>query len=272
MKMNKFLLGAACSALMILCGCSSSKKATSQSSTLPSAPAAQYVAAVAQTQADWQYLQCSGKITLATNSSFSSAMQMRMKRGEYIFVSLRPILGIEAAKMLIANGKVLLIDKLHKKYVEESMEILTSGLDLDISTMQDIFLGRAFVLGKGSVTANMKDEFAVSTDGALRLTPLKQNRMFSYSFGYDNNMNITDLTVNIGALEKAYQALYSEVLQTVAGKVATQAQINADFEGAKIALALSYRNLQWNEPLEMSCDIPADYTKIELEALLNSIK
>ena len=270
MKRNNLIRAALAAVAIMLAGCGSSKKASSTGQAIPAEKS--IISSIAEAQKDWTTMQCSGKVSLQAGSSLSSSMQMKMKRGESIFISLRPILGIEVAKMIVDNGKVVFIDKMHKKYVEEDMSLLTGGLEIDMTTLQDIFLGRSFILGKGTVTDKMADELDIQTASGIRITPLKQNRMFLYSFGYDNNGNITYLTVNIGSMEKAYSVAYGDVQTTTAGKVATYANISTVISNTPLSLELSYRSLDWNQNLTIDASVPSGYAKVEFADFVESLK
>ena len=115
MKRNNLILAAVAAVAIMLAGCGSSKKASSTGQAIPTEKS--IISTIAEAQKDWTTMQCSGKVSLQAGSSLSSSMQMKMKRGESIFISLRPILGIEVAKMIVDNGKVVCIYKMHKKYV-----------------------------------------------------------------------------------------------------------------------------------------------------------
>ena len=94
---NKIAILITIAALMTACG--TTKQAaqpdtTSQSATTTTStvnPAETIIA----TLGGWQTLQTGGNIKLNAGSSFSSSIQVRMVRDEAIFISLRPVLGIE---------------------------------------------------------------------------------------------------------------------------------------------------------------------------------
>ena len=69
-------------------------------------------------QADWSSFKSGGNAELKMGGkSMSSSMHIRMKRGKAIYVSLRPYIGIEVAKMVISGDSILLVDKLHKRFI-----------------------------------------------------------------------------------------------------------------------------------------------------------
>ena len=109
---------------------------------------------------DWKSLVTSGKVSIAIggNKSMSSSMQMKMVKGRSISFSIRPFLGIEVGKMYIVDDEIVIIDRIHKVYVKEKASLLTSGVPVDVLTLQDILLGRPHILGEGTFCASMADK------------------------------------------------------------------------------------------------------------------
>lgn len=217
-------------------------------------------------QADWRTFKSGGNVEIGSNGkSLSSSMQMKMIRNKSIYVSVRPVLGIEAAKMVINGDSILLVDKLHKRYILEKASLLTNGIPVTVGALQDIFLGRAFELGKGSLTQDLKDDFAVSVkDNRVILTPKNQFNGFDYNFVYDSRNNIVSLNVipsNSGA--STYSVAYRKVQGSVAGKFATEASVSTKLNGNSLSLDLEYKDVNWNESFTIDTNIPKNYKRIE---------
>ncbi len=217
-------------------------------------------------QADWRTFKSGGNVEIGSSSkSLNSSMQMKMIRNKSIYVSLRPVLGIEAAKMLINGDSILLVDKLHKRYIYEKASLLTNGIPVTVGALQDIFLGRAFELGKGSLTQDMKDDFTISVkDNKVVLTPKNQFNGFDYNFVYDSRNNIVSLNVipsNSGA--STYSVTYRKVQGSVAGKVATEASVSTKLNGNSLNLDLEYKDMVWNESFTIDTNIPKNYKRID---------
>lgn len=218
-------------------------------------------------QADWSSLKCGGNAKIdAGGKSLSSSMQMRMKRGKCIYVSLRPVMGIEVAKMVIVGDSILLVDKLHKRYMFEKASLLTNGVPVTVDILQDIFLGRAFELGKGSLTQNIKDDFIVEPmdEGKVLLKPRNQFNGFDYKFIYDKQHNILSLDVTpTNNSASAYSVEYGNVKGSIAGKVANSLKVSTKMKGRAFTLALDYKDMKWNEEFTVDSSAPQKYTRIE---------
>ena len=126
-----------------------------------------------------------GKVTLTAGAgkTVSSSMQMKMIAGRSISISVRPLLGIEMARLYIANDEIIILDRYHKIYVREKASVLTSGVPVDINTLQDILLGRPHILGKGTFTAALAGDVMLTADnGTVKLTPVEQYDGFNYAY------------------------------------------------------------------------------------------
>ena len=226
--------------------------------------------AVLATLGDWQSLQTGGNIKLSAGSSFSSAIQVRMVRDEAIYISLRPMLGIEVGKLVITADSLYAVDKIHKRYIAEKVSILTSGIPVTVSDVQDIFLGRPFIIGKGTLNESLKHLVTASTNSPLTLTANESYKGHGYSFSFDKNNRITSLDiVPTGSTTAAYQVKYSDVRGTKAGNIAHGVNVAATIEKKKMAFSLSYKDIDWNGKVKIDKDIPGGYSRMSAKDLFS---
>ena len=226
--------------------------------------------AVLATLGDWQALQTGGNIKLSAGSSFSSAIQVRMVRDEAIYISLRPMLGIEVGKLVITADSLYAVDKIHKRYIAEKVSILTSGIPVTVSDVQDIFLGRPFIIGKGTLSEPLKHLVTASTNSPLTLTANESYKGHGYSFSFDKNNRITSLDiVPAGSTATAYQVKYSDVRGTKAGNIAHGVNVAATIEKKRMAFSLSYKDIDWNGKVKIDKDIPGGYSRMSARDLFN---
>ena len=240
---------------------------------VPEVQQVNHVAKIAQSFGAWTSLKANGSVSIGGKSSLSSSMQMRMERGKSIYISVRPMGIMEVGRLIIKGDTLLVIDKIHKRYILENAKLLTSGIPVDVNTLQDIFLGRAFVLGKGTLNAAMKDLVSVSDeDGAYVMRAEEQFKGFTYAFRFDKTYHITALQVVPGsnpASANTYAVDYSNVKSSLAGYIATKVKVETQISDASMSLSLSYNGFTWNEPVEIDAKIPANYTRVSGSSLMN---
>lgn len=238
--------------------------------TTTAAAAEQQLGAIVSATGGWTTLKGGGNIALSGGTSFSSAMQVRMVRDQVLYISLRPLLGIEAGRLIIRGDSLYVINKLQKQYIAEKVSLLTAGIPATVGMMQDMFLGRPFVMGEGSLNPARKSMVAIATnDKGYAVTPTKQPKEFTYAFGFDPQGKITSLDVALAQGGTAYSMAYNDVRRTVAGNIAHALQFATDVKGSNLKLKLSYDNLVWNETVDTSFNIPAGYKRIDGKALLS---
>ena len=226
--------------------------------------------AIIATLGDWQTLQTGGNIKLSAGSNFSSAIQVRMVRDEAIYISLRPMLGIEVGKLVITADSLYAVDKIHKRYIAEKVSILTSGIPVTVTDVQDIFLGRPFIIGKGTLSEALKSQVTASNDSPIVLTAKESYKGHGYSFSFDKNNRISSLDiVPAGSSAAAYQVKYSDVSGTKAGNIAHAINVSASIEKKKMAFSLSYKDIDWNGKVKIDKDIPNGYSRMSAKDLFS---
>ena len=210
------------------------------------------------TQGNWTVMQVGGNVKVGGIKSLSSGMQMRMIRDKAIYISLRPMLGIEVGKIVITADSVLVVDKYHKRYIAEPMSLITNGIPVTVGNLQDIFLGRSFLLGQGTLGRSNNKDCTLAPDGAnFRLSPKQQPKDFTYGFTYDATNKILAVEVTpVKGNQKPYQATYSDVkLEAVAGNIAHHVDVKANVGGKAFTLGLDLKDITW------SGDFTIDTTK-----------
>ena len=271
-KITNAIIIAATALLVTACG--TAKKAT----TLPDANANTTTETSTDPFTDivshlgaWQTLQVGGKMTIDAGTPFTSGVQVRMVRGEVIQISLRPLLGIEVGRLLITGDSIYGMDKVHKRYIAEKASILTAGVPINVSTIQDIFLGRPFIIGKGTLGPDMKQDVTVHHDGKVTIiTPTTRIQGYGYEFAFNKSHQIVSLNiVPASSSTPVYQVRYSNIKATAAGNIAHTMRADGNINKKKLALDLDYNNIDWNGNVKIDHNIPANYTRVSARELLS---
>lgn len=220
---------------------------------------------------DWTTLQTGGNVSLKGSATFSSSMQMRMVRDQAIYISLRPMLGIEVGKMLITADSLYAVDKVHKRYIAEKVSVLTAGIPVTVSDVQDIFLGRAFIIGKGTLNQAMKGLVNLVQDhGTTALAPAEHYRGYGYAFTIDKASRVTALNITReGRTTPACKVKYSKVTSTPAGNIAHGIDVDAAIEKRKLSFSMSYKQIDWNGQVKIDRNIPNGYKRMNAADLFS---
>lgn len=217
----------------------------------------------------WKTLKTNGHLNLSGGTSFSSGMQMRMIRDQVIYISIRPLLGIEAGKLIIKGDSLFVINKVQKQYLAEKVSLLTAGIPADVRMVQDMFLGRAFIIGEGTLNkANASHMEAKTSAEGFTITPKEQPQQFSYAFTYDNKRHIRALKVKPAQGNESYSITYDDVQTTLAGLIAHTMKLETQVKGKPMNLSLSLDKISWNEELDTSFTVPTSYKRLDARSLL----
>lgn len=264
--------------MLVMASCGTTKKAATQpdsptpNQTNQATGGGDPIDAVIAHIGEWQTLQTSGSIKLKAGSSFSSSIQMRMVRDDAIFISLRPVLGIEVGKLLITGDSLFAVDKVHKRYIAEKVSLLTAGIPVTVSDVQNIFLGRPFIIGQGTLNEALKSQVTSTSNGSgVTLSAKEHYKGYGYAFTFNKNNNFI-MSLDIvpqGSTSAAYQVKYSDVRITSAGNIAHTINVNASIDKKKLDLALNYRDIDWNRNVKIDRSIPTSYSRMDAKDLFS---
>lgn len=220
---------------------------------------------------NWQTMQAGGNISLKAGSNFSSSIQVRMVRDEAIYISLRPVLGIEVGKLLITGDSIYAVDKVHKRFVAEKVSLLTAGVPVTVSDVQDIFLGRPFIIGKGTLNESLKSQVAATSEGNTIIVSANEHyKGYGYAFSFDKSSRIVSLDiVPEGNSDRYYQVKYSDVNSTQAGNIAHGIKVNATVDKKRLDFTLNYKNIDWNGKVKIDRNLPTGYTRMKATDLFS---
>ncbi len=260
--------------MLVMTACGTTKKAATLPNTSTTTPQGTVTVdpcdAIIATLGNWQTMQTGGNIKLNAGSSFSSSIQMRMVRDDAIFISLRPVLGIEVGKLLITGDSLYAVDKVHKRYIAEKVSLLTAGIPVTVSDVQDIFLGRPFILGKGTLKESLKDQMTVSEVYPLILNANESYKGYGYVCNFDKAGRIASLSIMpTGKAAAAYQVNYSDVHGTTAGNIAHNINANATVENKNIAFSLNFKDIEWNGKVNIDLSVPRNYKRMSARDLFS---
>lgn len=210
------------------------------------------------------FITFSGKIDLdyedADGKKFNVNAHLRMYKDSVIWLSITAILGIEGLRAYITPDSVKVLDKQNKTYTARSVSFLqeTTGLPLDLSTLQDLLLGNPVFLDS-NITAYTKTGSSIS---------LQSNGTF-----FKNLFTIseTDKLVESSKLDdidiqksRTCYLTYTEyenkkVLNGQRISFSTKRSINVA-EKKKLDIKLDFKQYDFNEKLSFPFSVPKNYT------------
>ncbi|MFY0607263.1 MAG: DUF4292 domain-containing protein [Cyclobacteriaceae bacterium] len=108
----------------------------------------------------FEFLSSKAKINYASKkNSISGTANIRIQKDSIIWISLSPGLGIEAARLLVTNDSLVLIDKINKVFFNYGYDSLSKRLDFRLSydLIESVIVGNLlYPYSKESLIKNSK--------------------------------------------------------------------------------------------------------------------
>ena len=204
-------------------------------------------------------------------NSFSG--QIRIRKDSLIWISLTPMLGIEAIRLMISQDSVKLINRLNDTYFIGDYEYVNRFLNtnIDYDLLQSILLGNDLEYYEGSKFRASIDrgEYKLSTSERLKLRKFVRNnqenlKVFIQNIWLDpENFKITHIDVkeirrdniklesNYSNFEQVGEQLFPRKMKYVIWAENT-IKVNADFSKMVV-----------NVPMQFPFKIPASYLPVK---------
>lgn len=133
----------------LLLGCRAKKKPTEMAPVEVSSLASLRMEQLFSKDFRFNELSISGSITANMNGQrFSSPMSLKLLRDQKIWMSIKPMLGIEAFRLLITPDSVFVIDRLNRQFMAEPFSWLSdiTKAPLSFAVLQDLLLNNSSFL------------------------------------------------------------------------------------------------------------------------------
>jgi len=225
------------------------------------------------------YKTLSSRLNLNVTSgtrTLSSKATLRMIRDEAIQISIQPLFGVEMFRFYIDPDKVVLLDRMNKRYVEESIVSLKENypVGFDFYTMQSMLTNAPFVSGKKSADSIDYRLFKITQTSDLNYYLISEDHEsdLEYSFTVNGDDRITFTHImhheNKQSLQWSYDnfAIISESIfphRMVATLITKSRKLNTELVFSGITIN--------EEPLNISMNIPNGYRKAPIAEILKII-
>lgn len=250
--------------LALLSSCSSTKgisnssgrgtvysASSSVTNTLSAQESQKIVSKVASGYNSWEGVAINGKMSMKGLPIDPSA-KIYMERGKQLLISVRaPILG-EVARIEIADGEILLLNRMKKVYARESLDKFLSKVNMSLEDVQDIFLGRIFLLRDGNSSAILSESVSLGRKGEEKTYSLIEeteaakivfylnekyqlsgisaesyggNYTADASYNWKDEKGKIDIDLNVKADDKSFNPIFSLDAPDFSGKAMSRATI-----------------------------------------------
>ncbi|NDV64222.1 DUF4292 domain-containing protein [Bacteroides sp. 224] len=217
------------------------------------------------------------KLTLpARRGDVSLSGYLKMQHDELIQISLLiPIIRSEAARIEISPDRVLVIDRMNKRYADVPVEELHTmfGTDINFATLQALFTNSFFVAGKTEFKRRDFSSFRAMPMSADNILFTRKSKKFDYSF-VTSRVNNRLVSSEIGVADTGYSLnwLYDKFVEAGQTTFPSDMQIllKNSSKTAKVSMELSRISVNAQELAPTA--IPTKYQSVSLSEILEKLK
>ena len=208
-------------------------------------------------------------LSLISPKQLSVSGRVTMVKDEFIYISIR-VLGFEVANVYITNDSIYASYKIDKIYIAEDLRSVLGSYPASIGDLQNLLLGRAFVLGKGAITPSMENDFSLlANDDHWKIIP-HSIKNIGYEFLFENGSNnLSSLSVDVNNKRRAV-CTYASPISTSAGKFAKSVTVSSELKGKAVCakIAWDFNDAKWNTSATHKWKTPKGYRRISVANFL----
>lgn len=262
----------------LLAGCRSSKKVTESQpgeTTVSTVPVkGDSFDRLTASYGQWSDVNVPVNIRISSPTKFSISGRANLVRGKSIDISLR-VLGFEMGRAFITTDSVFVVVKPQRTYMAESLAEVTKYVSFTTENIQDLLIGRPFLLGRPTLSLSDKKLVEIETfESGMLIKPRKQPSMANYGYAADLEELLTKLViVSAGSNTFKAEVSYSgHALNTPAGVVSSDADIQVATPKASYSATLTWKwnNAKWDSGNRPDFTVPQGYKRILAKDLLKS--
>lgn len=207
--------------------------------------------------------------------SLSSRAQLRIEKDKVLQVSIQPLFGVEMFRFYIDPDSVVLLDRMNKRYVKESIASLKEHypVGFDFYTLQSVFTNALFVSGKESVDPTDYRTFAYTrtSDRNYYLTTEDPESGIEYSFTVNGDDRIT--FTHLMQPKEKYSLQWSYGNFIVLEESVFPHKMSASIASAsrRINTEFLFSDIVIDEPMQLSIQVPDNYTKTAVSEVMKII-
>lgn len=227
---------------------------------------------------DLNYTSLSSRLNInITNGSktLSSKATLRMVRDSSIQISVQPLFGVEMFRFYIDPYQVVLLDRMNKRYVEESISSLKERypVGFDFYTLQSMLTNSLFITGKNRVEHNdyRMLRYTQASDLNYTITGKDHDSGIDYSFTVNGDDRIVYTQLLHSENHLSLKWSYDEFAQMTESIFPHRMMVSITTQKRKLDSELRFSGIEINEPLSISISIPNGYRKVAIADIIKII-
>lgn len=248
--------------ILLVCGCSAKKKLIARrADTAAARPAdARLVKLDAIRNAQTSFNTFSGKARTQLDFDGTTndvTLNIRIKSGREIWISVTAFAGIEGARALITPDSIMVINRLQGVYLKKPFSYVYqyAGDHVNYYTLESLLIGNAI---PDLVNDDANLQFAGS---GTTLSGTLSGLVYKMMLGPDLKVDQTNLEDKVGG--QTLQAVNSGFVQSDNKMIPSQIDISSIAKDKKLLVNLHYVKTDFGQPLDFPFSIPSRYKEVE---------
>lgn len=203
--------------------------------------------------------------------TLSSKATIRIVRNEALQLSIQPLFGIEMFRMYVEPNSVIILDRMNKRYVQESFDDIKKQFPIGFNfyTLQSLFTNALFIPDQSTVLTNdyKKFKYSQSSDN-YHLSARDRKSAIDYSFLVNGNDQITLTQMYMPNRNYSFDWSYDEF--TLIEKLFFPLEMKMLISNGKrrVDTSVSLSSITLDDPVTLDSSIPSSYAKVELKEVL----
>lgn len=211
-----------------------------------------------------------------TNGSktLSSKATLRMVKDSSIQISVQPLFGVEMFRFYIDPYQVVLLDRMNKRYVEETISSLKEHypVGFDFYTLQSMLTNTLFITDESRIEYTDFRTFKYTqTSNLYSLTGKDPNSGIEYSFTVNGDDRITNTHLLHSQDQMSLNWTYDEFAQMTESIFPHRMMVSINTQNRKLDSELKFTGIEINEPFSISISIPNGYRKVAIADIIKII-
>lgn len=260
------------SALLLISSCKS-KKTITTSGTLESKSQTQIVEDALNSEFKYNTLTTKGSIEIKMGSSSKKSTAVySIIKDQIMQVSIRPLLGMEAFRITFTPDSVIILDRLKKQYLTESIKDskLMANFDFNFYNLQALLTNMLFVPGKQEVQKEDYSRFNVSSTQDVYMLQTKDKGNLLYNFAVDASDRIVSTLIYNEKKNITLQWTYGDFINDNNRIYPTNMEAKVDISKKRLDVGISYNKLDIDKTLDINSTVPTSYTKVGFSELMGA--
>lgn len=217
----------------------------------------------------------SSRLNLSLSSgkrSISSKAIIRILKDKAIQISVQPLFGVEMMRLYIDQNEIILLDRMNKRYVKESLSSLEEiyPVGFDFSTLQALLTNRVFVSGTDNVSYADFKNFSTEqiSDKYYLIKSVDKKSGIEYSFSIDGNDHVASTQLRENKRKFELDWGYDEFVLNNNSVFPHKMNVVLASPKRKANVGLEFLGIVLNEQFDIESSIPNSYTRAYISDII----